>query len=659
MDRVTRYPIFGIPDSPRITGPALDGDISYTFKMVGVGPEETGWGQGKQPVWPASHEARLNMMRAGAPHSLHAFPGKLSPQPPYPEDEEDEEMKAYHLEDARDTFPRRPQDLERDRRAVIRGQAVRKSGTVATLRGAPDQVDRAPDRILSQLLEENAVDREQIDFLAARQQFLSLERPNKEAPRKPPSGVVPGGAPQGISQAPKAFNGPHVANGYGVAVGPQVKEVVVLERKKVRGSPAGSDVRTVAEPGPRPRAGSPEPPKETPIEREIRLAQEREADLREQRGLHRAAGHQELVEIPARSLLTKASLTEAPRRERSRSSLYVQRDIEQETQREEDHRRQGLQWGRASTPNWDSRGPQPELRRALSSDSVLNLVPDARAADPAPEVRRVDRIPPSAYQPFQSPGSAQLQFAAFGASAKPRGPSADEVKAGPSPKATGPQRRGLESPGKGSGPNEEHLKAPQKPPRADGGVVWDEYFRLRPLRFGAPDVPQEGEASHVWQWQVAGAPPLRLQKSQSSELLEREMASVLQREREVAEERRNALFPEVFSTSPGEGSGNRDSRHSSQASGITGSYSVSESPFSTPVRLHSGLVWTVEAEPDPAEAPPEAARLQRKKKEVWYAGVNPSDDINLGIVEATRVTRHKNAMAERWEAGIYASEDED
>ncbi|XP_071075271.1 mitotic interactor and substrate of PLK1 isoform X2 [Desmodus rotundus] len=618
MDRVTRYPIFSIPHSPGKAGLALNGDISYTFQLVDVEPSAGSWGQDKPIAQTANHKAQLDVLRTGAPCNLCAFPSWQSLQP---EDDEDE-VKVSHLS-TRGVLPRQPQDLEQERWAVIQGQAVRKSGTVATLHGTPDHGDPGtPRRSQFMALEDNVINREQIDFLAARQQFLSLEQANAGVPQNPLARVGPACTPPRVSQTPKTSNKSPLSNGYVVSVKPQVK--VVLQEKRAHGLSTGSGVQALDNPGFQSQAESLEAPKETPIEREIRLAQEREEALREERGLRRAVNHQELVEIPTRPLLTKVSLTMIPRRDRGRPSLYVQRDMVQETQREEDHRREGLQMG-----------PQPGLRRTVSSDSILGLAADASAANPTPEPRKVNRIPPDAYQPYLNSGTPQQNFSAFHAYGKPSGLSADAAKAVASPKATGSQKHLLESSGKPSGTKQEFWKPPRGSPPANGGVVRWEYFRLRPLRFGVPDVPQKAEVPRTWGWEVAGAPMLKLQRSQSSELLEKEVENVLKREREVAEERLIALFPEVFEQ-PG---CDRDSRSSSRASGITGSYSVSESHFFTPIHLHSGLVWK-------AEAPAEPAPGQRKKKEQW-------------VLEATRVTRHKNAKAELWEAGIYASEDED
>ncbi|XP_014701222.2 mitotic interactor and substrate of PLK1 isoform X2 [Equus asinus] len=626
MDRVTRYQILNIPHSRRLAGPAFDGDPSYTVELVSVGPQAGGWSQDDPQAWPADRKARPNLARPGAPYSPRAFSVQRSARSLHPEDGEEEEAEVYHLD------VRRPWDLERERWVVIQGQAVKTSDGGATLgdapdHGAPGSPGRRPP---STPAEENAVDREQIDFLAARRQFLGLEQARTDAPRRPAGRAAPAHDPPRLSPAPKAGTRPPLANGHAAPAKPPGKEVV-LEERGVHGWSAGAAVPAAVEP--------PEAPGETPIEREIRLAQEREAALREQRGLQRAGGRQELVQVVSRPVLSKVTLADAPRRERGRPSLYVQRDLAQETQREQDHLREGRRVGRASTPDWASDGSPPPagLRRALSSDSILGPTPDARAADPVPEARRVSRIPPSAYQPYLGSAAPRSELPAV---------YADDAEAAGSP------RHLWGAPGKPRGAKQERSKAAQGAPRADGGVVRWESFRLRPLRFGVPEEPPQAEAPRGWGWEAPGAPATRLHRSGSSELLEREVETVLRRERELAAERRSALFPEVFSPSPdADADDDRGSRSSSQASGLTGSYSVSEVHF-RPIHLQSGLAWT-------AEAPAEAAPGQRKRKEQWYAGINPADNINSDILEATRVTRHKSARAERWEAGIYASEDED
>uniref|UniRef100_A0A6J0U823 Uncharacterized protein MISP3 isoform X1 n=1 Tax=Pogona vitticeps TaxID=103695 RepID=A0A6J0U823_9SAUR len=88
-------------------------------------------------------------------------------------------------------------------------------------------------------------------------------------------------------------------------------------------------------------ADSPEIPHsvpETPIEREIRLHQEREELLRRERGLANPRGTQEYVEVRIRPILNQSagSSTLPKEKERQWAGVQMQREIQRECQREED-----------------------------------------------------------------------------------------------------------------------------------------------------------------------------------------------------------------------------------------------------------------------------------------------------------------------------------
>ncbi|KAG5279011.1 hypothetical protein AALO_G00105150 [Alosa alosa] len=94
-----------------------------------------------------------------------------------------------------------------------------------------------------------------------------------------------------------------------------------------------------------PLSNSPEPCKppanETPIEREIRLAAEREQSLRQARGLSLSDKEQEFVDIPIRRPILSQTLPPAKTvkdkgKERQFAGKKMQREISQETQREQD-----------------------------------------------------------------------------------------------------------------------------------------------------------------------------------------------------------------------------------------------------------------------------------------------------------------------------------
>ncbi|KAM5172184.1 uncharacterized protein MISP3 isoform 1-T4 [Mantella aurantiaca] len=118
---------------------------------------------------------------------------------------------------------------------------------------------------------------------------------------------------------------------------------------------------------------------ETPIEKEIRLAMEREMTLRQERGISVSAGEPELVELRRKKVVVEPAAL--PGKERQLAGAQMQREIQLETQRERDLVEQGKVMG-----TYD-RGHQQELQeRKMIFESMK-----AESSDP-PVKRRQSEI---------------------------------------------------------------------------------------------------------------------------------------------------------------------------------------------------------------------------------------------------------------------------
>ncbi|NXU25412.1 MISP protein, partial [Thalassarche chlororhynchos] len=620
----------------------------------------------------------------------------------------DEDEQEQHRVPPPNISPEKARELEDERREVIQSQVMRKSSTMAERWSSMDELssinagsgsqgegrhmgsfttsfamcfDKPSSGRAATPVDPENIDTEQINFSAARQQFLMLEKTN------PGSFFIPG--QQAMSPKPELmtkvsrqeWHSPEMATkaarGYGNAdassqsrTDKTVYQVYSVSYK----TPVKEEVYA-------PRRADTES-NETPIEREIRMAMEREENLWKERGIQRLTSSSELVEIQTKPLLSMHTSPGPGRKgkDKGRASLYVQREIEQETRREEDLKKQGRLLGtydRGTQQELDERRrvfeqeeappqkPTPtrktDERRSWVNESVAEQ-PMSHGPCPAEDTGGGRSLPSYAVSitPFQA---SQPCFAASEKSQDQ--PLVSQHISASASKQGSEDSWGGRLPGSTLSP-------------ASTAVLPREYFSFsfwKPRVSFVDDMgtqnPLRREDGREEQYK------LRTWKPQTLALIEKEIWSDLQREEELQEQRRRRQLIDGYSLVSSDGfpqEGSR-SRHSSAASGVSGTYSVSGSPVSAPASHQAGVLGLMSSftplrvagpshgstetlAPDSAHSSPFEERRRRVKEDGKYAGIEPVDKINTEVVESTRVIRHKSAMAQRWEAGQYVRDDD-
>ncbi|NWH68105.1 MISP protein, partial [Geococcyx californianus] len=585
----------------------------------------------------------------------------------------DEDEQEQHRVPPPSISPEKARELADERREVIRSQAMRKSSTTAEKWSSLDELssinagtgsqgegrdtssfttsftvsfDKPSPRRTATPVDPENIDTEQINFSAARQQFLMLEKTNPGSFFSPGQQVMSPKPEPTTKVLRKEWHSPEMATkaarGYDNAGASNQSRT----DKNVRQVYSASYETPVKE----------EISNETPIEREIRMAMEREENLWKERGIQRVTSSSELVEIQTKPFLSMQTSPGPGRKgkDKGRASLYIQREIEQETKREEDLKKQGRLLGAYD------RGTQQELderRRVFEQEDLppQKPTPTRKAEEQRSWGNEFAVEQPTSHSPHpaedtrggRSLSSCSVSTTHFQAS-HPRLVASE--KSWEQPLVS---QRVSATTSKWKSEDSQGGRLPSSTPSPTSTVVLPrEYFSLS---FWKPKVsfvddmgtqnPLRREEGREEQYK------LRTWKPQRSALIEEEIRSDLQREEELQEQRRRRQLMDGYSMVSSDGvpqEGSR-SRHSSAASGASGSYTVSGSPVSTPAPQHQagvlGLISsftplrvaapsqdsTETLASDSAHSSPFEERRRRVKEEGKYAGIEPVDKINTEV----------------------------
>lgn len=387
---------------------------------------------GRKDLWtpPSNRECKLEVVKSGSLYDIRAYKGEKKPSRLYNEDDAELQYKLP----PEDISPRKVQELEDERQEVIRSQVVRKSTTIAQRCSSMDELEAintaSPSRNSAESqrsystgfavcfdnpfpnwasapIDPENIDTEQIHFAAARQRFLALEKSNPNVLLGSRRRVLSPKSQSTRNVYETQRQSPVVVKDYGDADGGsqrgwsdtdekagllsiQQKEPtsygrVIIKDSNLRRTPPEFSAETTdgklsrktsrdlwdsATCGQDPTEEL-EASNETPIEREIRLSQEREAVLWKERGIQRMNRGDELVEIRSKPLLLSSVSSLASSRkgkDMPRVSFNIQREIEQETKREEDLQKEGRLLGAYDKGNLQELG---ERRKVFEQEEAV------------------------------------------------------------------------------------------------------------------------------------------------------------------------------------------------------------------------------------------------------------------------------------------------
>ncbi|KAG8594603.1 hypothetical protein GDO81_001265 [Engystomops pustulosus] len=658
MDRVTRR-MFSSISTQSINGSQQD-LTNYTEDTQGRENIDTG-----RDVWIPPPERHLKLLREEERFEIRSHLPETSPTKLFVDSDEDYDDDDKVRRQSYELTPEKVMELEKNRKDIIKKQAQRNSlDTEDVIHIRENNYTSNSNKDLCEVEDsENKpnINTEQIHFESARQQFIKLEKERNSLPITP--------RPQ-----PRQFriNARSLHEKYQLSKEQKDQESKPNKDKYIEtqdlsssllrmqffktlsmdfvdnGEQENSDLKEEIEVE---KESIANPTDETPIEREIRLALQREENLRRERGIVRET--REIIEISKNPVLAipPDMLHSQKIKNRPSTSLFIQREIEKEVQREADLKSEGRVAGLYDKGNSQELN---ERKKLFEQQDIIPVQPQQGSSSKIIIKEDTFNIKGNLSQPNLEADNDLNNSKGLDS---PQ-PYSVRMKWKPTPFNVYRTRRL-------SADNILDIKSPvekssEKESLEENVVLRKENFYIQPLklRLRVQDSDGTDERDHNIDHEEKYSTRLR---PSLSNIIEQEIQQTLQRDRELQEERRKSGLPPLTIHNDNDVNNPHngyDTKGNSSAT-ANASNTWSSAPWKGTLgnkspTYDSSTVHIFRPQKHPVFKV--SGDDGQKRHENRYAGIDPSDAVNTEIVESTRVNRHKNTMALRWEAGLYANE---